>query len=68
MNKKKCEDVKMTFGRYNGQSLGQILADNPAYLDYLNGCDLSGDLLEAVAEMNVKYAAEIERAIELGSD
>lgn len=58
------EDVRMTFGTFRGQTLGQILADNPRYLDWLNDAVTSPDLLEAVREMNRKYAAEIERALE----
>lgn len=54
----------MPFGKHQGKTLGDILASDPAYLDYLNGIDIRNPTLAAaIAEMNEKYAAEIERAI-----
>lgn len=58
------EDLIMPFGKHQGKTLGDILASDPAYLDYLNGIDIRNPTLAAaIAEMNEKYAAEIERAI-----
>jgi hypothetical protein len=54
----------MTFGKHKGETLGEILADDPTYLDWLRDAEIrSTDLADAVEEMNEKYAAEIERAI-----
>lgn len=59
-----CEDVKMPFGKYKDKTLGDILADDPGYLDWLRDCEIrSTSLRAAIDEMNEKYAAEIERAI-----
>lgn len=61
----KCEDVKMPFGKHRGKTLRDILLDDPAYLDWLQDADIrSQDLAAAIAEMNLKYQAEIDAAIE----
>jgi uncharacterized protein (DUF3820 family) len=61
----KCEDVKMLFGKHKGKTLGDILADDPAYLDWLSDADITNQTLrQGVEQMNEKYAAEIERAVE----
>lgn len=61
----RCEDVIMPFGKYKGETLGAILADNPAYLDWLADADFySVTLAVAVADMCRKYAAEIDAAVE----
>jgi hypothetical protein len=61
-----CEDVVMPFGKHKSKQLGQILVDDASYLDWLNSGEvkLFGVLLKAVAEMNVKYEAEISSAVE----
>jgi hypothetical protein len=57
------ENVVMPFGKHRGRTLGDILAEDPAYLDWLQDAVKSPNLKNAVAEMNEKYAAEIESAI-----
>lgn len=58
------ENVVMPFGKHKGETLGDILADDPTYLDWLKDADIQSDRLrEAVGAMCEKYAAEIERAI-----
>jgi hypothetical protein len=60
----KCEDQIMPFGKHKGKTLGDILAEEPSYLDFLAGLDdLRSPLHEAVIEMNEKYAAEIEKSL-----
>lgn len=64
MPKTKIEDVEINFGKHKNSTLGEILADDPGYLDWLRGIKIDrADLAQAVAEMNEKYAAEIERAL-----
>lgn len=59
------EDVVMPFGKHQGKTLGDILAEAPGYLDWLRDADIRSDRLrEAVAEMCEKYAAEIERSVD----
>lgn len=59
-----CEDVEIRFGKFKGQTLGDVLAADPSYLDFLAGLDdLREPLKSAVAEMCTKYASEIEKAI-----
>jgi len=58
------ENVIMPFGKYKGKQLGQILADDPLYLDWLVGAEIRSERLAfAVAEMCKKYEPEIERAM-----
>jgi hypothetical protein len=58
------EDFVMPFGKYKGETLGDIAASDPAYLDWLAGLDnLYEDTRKAVDAICEKYAAEIERAI-----
>jgi uncharacterized protein (DUF3820 family) len=60
-----CEDVEMPFGKHKGETLGEILQTDPTYLDWLQDADIRSDsLAEAIEEMNEKYTAEIDRAIE----
>jgi uncharacterized protein (DUF3820 family) len=55
------EDMVMPFGKHSGQTLGDILAKNASYLDWLNdGHCGQGVLAEAVKAMCEKYAPEIE--------
>ncbi len=59
------EDVTMPFGKHSGKTLGDILAEDPSYLDWLRDADIrSAAVREAVDEMCEKYAAEIERAVD----
>lgn len=59
-----CEDVQMLFGKHKGLRLGDILRDDPKYLDWLGDADITNSILRnAVTEMREKYAAEIERAV-----
>jgi hypothetical protein len=62
----KPEDVIMPFGKHKGKALGQILADDASYLDWLNNGEvrLYGAMAEAVPAMCQKYSAEIESAVE----
>lgn len=58
------EDFIMPFGKYRGQTLGDILAGDPKYLDWLAGLDnLRAPLRAAVDDMVEKYGAEIDRAM-----
>jgi len=60
----KCEDVVIPFGKHKGETLRDVLRDDPTYLDWLAGEDIrSPALAAAVKEMCDKYASEIERAI-----
>lgn len=60
----KCEDVIMPFGKHKGRALGDILASDAAYLDWLAGTEIrSTRLAGAVKEMVGKYTPEIERAL-----
>ena len=60
----KCENVRMPFGKHSGKQLGDILATDPKYLDWLMTADIRSSVVkQAVKEMNEKYAAEISRAI-----
>jgi len=62
----KCEDVVMPFGKHQGKRLGDLLDEDPSYLDWLQTADISSAMLaRAVAEMNEKYEGQIEQAIEL---
>lgn len=64
MNDPQPEDQLMLFGKHKGKTLGDILAEEPSYLDWLADADITNNRLrEAFAAMNEKYAAEIERAI-----
>jgi len=59
------EDFRMPFGKHRGKTLGDILAENPTYLDWLADAEIrSPELAAAICEMNAKYSAEIERALE----
>jgi len=59
-----AEDMTMPFGKHQGKTLGDILAEDASYLDWLSGADIrSPRLKQAIEEMCEKYAAEIERAI-----
>lgn len=58
------ENVVMNFGKYKGKSLGDILADEPSYLDFLADADIhTAGLRDAVNAMCEKYEAEISKAI-----
>jgi uncharacterized protein (DUF3820 family) len=58
------EDTVMPFGKHSGKTLGDILAEDPGYLDWLRDAEIrSNRLRQAVDEMCEKYAAEIERAV-----
>lgn len=58
------EDVVMPFGKHSGKTLGDIVADDPSYLDWLRDADIrSNRLRQAVDAMCEKYAAEIDRAL-----
>jgi uncharacterized protein (DUF3820 family) len=60
----RAEDEVMPFGKHKDKTLGQILQDDPAYLDWLNDTEIrSGRLKAAVRRMNEVYEAEIQRAI-----
>jgi len=59
------EDVNMPFGKHRGEALGQILADDPRYFDFLADLEITSDRLrEAIDAMRKKYAAEIDKAID----
>ena len=61
----KCEDIRVPFGKHKGKRLGDLLDEDPAYLDWLSGLeDLREPMASAVAEINCKYADKIEQAIE----
>jgi len=58
------EDQRMPFGKHSGKTLGDILAADPSYLDWLRDAEIRSDRLrEAVDAMCEKYGAEIDRAI-----
>lgn len=58
------ENVVMNFGKYKGKSLGEILADDPSYLDFLADADIhTAGIRRAVDLMCEKYEAEISKAI-----
>lgn len=60
-----AEGQRMLFGKYRGRTLLQILHDDPCYIDWLNGLELSNKALKtAVAVMCDVHATEIEKAIE----
>jgi hypothetical protein len=58
------EDVVFPFGKHCGKTLGQIVADDAAYLDWIEDKCTSDRLRDAVRRMCEKYAAEIDKAIE----
>ncbi len=61
----KCEDTIIPFGKHRNKRLGDILADDPAYLDWLQTADIrSPALAAAVAEINLKYSGQIEQAVD----
>lgn len=55
------EDVTMPFGKHQGKTLGDILAEDPGYLKWLNEtAKLRADRLrDAVEETCEKYEREI---------
>ena len=55
--------IRMPFGKYRGTLLGELETADLRYLDWLNGCDLKGSLLEAVALLCVENAAKIEELV-----
>ncbi len=58
------ENVVIHFGKYKGKRLGEILEQDAAYLDFLNGLDdLREPLASAVADINTRCAFEIDDAI-----
>lgn len=60
----KCEDVTMPFGKHKGKRLGDLVDEDPGYLDWLQTTEIrSPRLAEAVAEINLKYQDRIEQAI-----
>ena len=60
----RVEDVRLTFGKHSGKTLGDVLACDAAYLDWLADIVTSENLKRAVTEMCQKYEAEIDRAIQ----
>jgi uncharacterized protein (DUF3820 family) len=59
-----AEDTIMPFGKHQGKTLGDILAEDPSYLDWLRDAEIRSERLrQAVDAMCEKYAAEIDRAI-----
>jgi hypothetical protein len=62
---KRSEDVVMPFGKHKGKTLIDIVQEDGAYLDWLNDDDreLHEPLRSAVADINTRYAAEIDKAI-----
>lgn len=52
--------IRMPFGKHKKIPLGEIEQTDLRYLDFLNGCDLRGALLEAVALLCVENAAKID--------
>lgn len=58
------EDQRMPFGKHQGKILGDIVAEDPSYLDWLRDANIRAPRLrEAVDAMCEKYSAEIDRAI-----
>jgi hypothetical protein len=58
------EEYRIPFGKHEGKTLGQIVADDPGYFDYLADVEIrSKPLREAVEKIREKYAAEIARAV-----
>jgi hypothetical protein len=55
----KPEDVVMPFGKFKGRTLGDILAERPSYLAWVQGLELRDKLREAVDAMCEKYDREI---------
>jgi uncharacterized protein (DUF3820 family) len=61
----KPEDTVMPFGKHRGKTLRDILIDDPWYLDWLQDAEIHSErLAAAIAAMNLRYQAEIDRAIE----
>lgn len=64
MNQVEPENFVMPFGKHRGKTLGQILDDDAAYLDWLVGLDnLREPLKSEVEQMNGKYEREIGEAV-----
>ena len=59
-----CGYYIMPFGKYQGQTLGQILSVNPAYIYWLDTkCTLtSGPFAQAVREIATKYVDRLDFA------
>lgn len=59
------EDVRVPFGAFQDQTLGDVLEDQPSYLDWLASIEIkSPDFREAVRAMCAKYASDIAKAID----
>jgi hypothetical protein len=62
----RAEDEVMPFGQHTGLTLGEILQDDPRYLDWLRGLTIrSVNLRDAVGVMCERYAADIARALNM---
>lgn len=59
-----AEELRMPFGKYKGETLGVIADNDLLYLDWLNGRELRGRLLTAVAEICTRRAKEIEQLLD----
>lgn len=57
------ENIFMPFGKHKGKRLGDIVADDPAYLDWIADKCTSPALSAAVREVCEMYAPEIEQAV-----
>lgn len=54
----------MPFGKHMGKRLGDLLDEDPAYLDWLSDQEIRNPTLaEAVAHINCKYGDRIEQAL-----
>ena len=59
------EDCIINFGKHKGKTLGDILAEDAGYLDWLSDANINSPRLkQAVDEMCEKYTAEISKACE----
>lgn len=64
------EGFVLTFGKNRGKQLGQILADDPTYIDWLVGqkdqqwFSKMKDVHKAIDQMASKYSAEIQKAVD----
>jgi uncharacterized protein (DUF3820 family) len=60
--------VSLPFGKYKGLTLGQVLEENPAYLDWMSReCDLrEGRFAEAFGAVCCRYQERIEGARRTG--
>lgn len=58
------EQVVMFFGKYKGRTLGDIVAEDPGYIDFMVDRVETPSLRVAMKAIHTKYSAEIEKAIE----